>query len=175
MSEDALRKKRRLELHRSEQRRLALHHLRLASRRGEVPTAWGEGGGNTQLGGGSTTDFSASPRGASPGGGIDGLLRQIEDAAPSRLLGGDPLSDAPSSRKNAGRGSAAGAEAGGLIGYGGGGYGGGYGGGVAAARAEYVAAVQGGPPGKRMVGSSSAKAFSAGFDQGRRPVSAHFR
>lgn len=170
-SEDDLRKKRRLELHRSEQRRLALHHLRLASRRGEVPTAWGEGVNSSPLGGGgSTMDFEEG----SPLSGVGGLVRQIEEAAPSRLLG-EPLGDA---RRHVNQAGFSGGNVGGLLGFGGG-----HGRGAAAAHAEYVAAAGGGAGaygrgGKRMgmVSSTSAKAFTSGYDDSRmRPSSAHFR
>lgn len=92
--EDELRRRRRLALHRDEQRRLALHHLRLSSRR--AVEAWGEGP-------------SQNPAEQTISDGVEGLLRQLHSAAPSKLLdplmAGDPraLAVEPASRVNAAR------------------------------------------------------------------------
>ena len=180
-SEDDMRKKRRLELHRSEQRRLALHHLRLSSR--QVPTAWGEGAG----GGPNSSPLVDHSFDSSAPSGVEGLVKQLYEAAPSKLLiTTEALGEAPPSRNNRARGSAAGRdggggeERGGLAGYyGGGGSGGGA---AAAADAAFAAAYGGGgsgglggyTAGRKIATSSSARAFTAGYD-GRKPGAAYFR
>ena len=108
----------------------------------------------------------------SPLSGVGGLVRRVEEAAPSVL--DEPLGDATACQQA----GFSGGNVGGLLGFGGG-----HGRGAAAAHAEYVAAAGGGAGaygrgGKRMgmVSSTSAKAFTSGYDDSRmRPSSAHFR
>ena len=179
-SEDTLRRKRRLELHRGEQRRLALHHLRLASRRGEVPTAWGEGGGNVAAG------ASALELDAGGGGGIDALHRQLLEAAPSKLLvealGENATGNRPPANRPRGMGDGTG-----LAGYGFGGADRARAEANAAYAAAYGAGVQsvegiGGtdmslfkrPGGGKGMGSA-AQPFAVGYNEApRRPASANF-
>ena len=89
-AEDELRRRRRMTLHRDEQRRLALHHLRLAARQ-RIPTAWGESGA-------APNEAIPDPT-EGPVEGIDDLLRQLHEAAPSKLLDeGRGLSDRSNTR-----------------------------------------------------------------------------
>ena len=101
-AEGDLRRRRRLELHKLEQRRHALHHLRLQTRKA-VPTAWGEPAlgeaGEARRPGspsppaaraGGVAEPPGSPRGSSHDG-VKGLLQQLQDAAPSKLLQGDEM------------------------------------------------------------------------------------
>lgn len=85
-AEEELRRRRRLELHRVEQVRLGLHHLRLATRRGGPSLAWGEPQSkqlHTQLSG-SDLHSEASPD-DKPHGGVDDLMRQLHEVeAPPR-------------------------------------------------------------------------------------------
>lgn len=102
-AEGDLRRRRRLQLHKAEQRRHALHHLRLRTNRRQLPSAWGETAGGSPLGaragsgGAADTDSppppTETPRGASTDG-VQGLLQQLKEAAPSKLLSVDDMSKA---------------------------------------------------------------------------------
>ena len=93
--EEDLRRRRRMQLHRTEQRKHALHHLRLNAQK-SVPTAWGEvthgpPGGSRENSPARGEEFGPK-EGVSarammqPEGGVKDLLKQLQQAAPSKLL-----------------------------------------------------------------------------------------
>jgi len=89
-SESDLRRRKRLQLHKVEQRRLALHHLKLQGNRKRLPTAWGEtaGGSPPTQRAGATDDVEPVPPGSPRGSmmeGVQGLILQLQEAAPSKL------------------------------------------------------------------------------------------
>lgn len=83
-AEGDLRRRKRLELHRTEQRRLALHHLRMQTRK-HVPTAWGDSAMG-EVGEPGDLPAAGSPRSGASHDGVAGLLQQLQEAAPSRLI-----------------------------------------------------------------------------------------